>query len=1224
MRYTNETNMNRGPKPRLIAVAVFVCLVLIASSALALNGTLSKKAALTSTNVPAGAEALVNSAFADGDVDQKGDTIAIGGLTYKITQVAAGENGKVELTGVDLDLSGAVTVPATVVSENSGLSYDVSAVNFSAFDSHKFITAISLPGTVEGFSISQQSGSCLFDCPALTSVEVDSGSSALASVDGVLYAKGASGLPEALLRFPQACRATSLDVPATVHTVLPYAAYGANSLLEVSFTGSLSGAQRPQGSTVPSACFSGGIGNYAFSKCTSLTSVNFAEGMKIGTALSMKAYAIGIGAFEDCASLSSIKLPNLESATRKASAYSTFEELNPDTNQKFGMGDAFTSGFMSYWHNQDGPVARAALADSVFKDCSSLKSVVLEAGNCNGAFAYWVGTNSNFAGCDSLVSIIYEGKQAYFGNPSQSMQNGAIVDIWTDSSTGDQVLENIPSMYYAVDYYATSDEAAAADAEGSARIARVEYKAGTSVSDIATSADALADQMADRNLYAQTDADGVAPSASEAAAAAGLGEGDWVWRLTDTQSRRSGLSDSCKAYLVKRADISAGRLSADAQTALYLACDRNLSESKQADCAFDIERYQNDTNYRIDALSGETDPQYTYDNRLGAFLDGFVVCAADGTQLDATDYTVSYKTYDSESQTLVDSDISNGAGAYYVTITPTAESGYTGTLGEWIIVKVNSGSVVSGFADTPAGTAEKARYVYSQTESLSFADRPYSVTVGSCDAAGTLVASGYAGLVGGAVNVADSESESYGFKVNPSSRNDGQPTNEENSTVFSRTTDTGAMESSTYAVKCYKAFERLRNSFGASKTAYPWGNVAVLMPSLYEQYYAAAANWAYAMKAPVFFTNDDGSISDETAECLANFKSVVVMGSEAALPAADYSALETKLGSGVQLSRLQGASDTAGSFSIALADDLIARGKATATAVAVVDSAQPADAAASVLFTGHEKGLLLTALSTDDAKLIANYLHEHSDSVSTVFLAGRGGSSCASVLESTACEGSVFGSIWKSDAVFGKVMASVTSSADEYKCISITRPERGQSGGSSGGNTPSDGDNPSGGDTPSGDQTDSTTPSGDDANNAGGSTSTDGGGNSTDSDYVVENYSGASTYAIGSSGAASKRGSLQAISQKVGAFSAAGKSDGSADSDSTGGSGGTVKSTAGTFSSEDEDDGEGATNSKSGLAGTNGSSGSSEESAPLTTSVPFLATLGVLCAAAAPVLRRCK
>ena len=1184
MRCTGARQRNNRELPRRIAVAAFVCLALVAASGCAAWALYVQNSPATWENASAGQSVLNGAAFADGDQEKVGSTFTVDGDTYSVIEVADadGASNKVTLTNVDSAKQGGFSIPASVTSPATGTSYAVTRFTFNAFTSCKSITEVTIPASVTDFEFannvfSDNQNACFIRCSSLASVKVSDDSPCFAAIDGALYAKGASGLPVALLCVPAASGITELEVPSTVRTVAAFAANGASSLVNVHFSGDLTGdavANATAGALAPA--YAGGIGASAFADCTSLSSVTFDDGLKIGVATGGISAAIGTNAFSGCVSLASITIPDLESATRKADAYHTFDQYNPGSNQTSGTDSEFKSGFSPYWHEVSGPCARVGIGTGAFSGCSSLKTVTFATGNSNGAFAYFAGSNTYFSGCDSLEALVFEGQQSYFGDPSRSMMNGAVTDIWYDSSADEYVLANVPTRYYAVDYYATSDQAEAADVNGSTRLARVEYAAGTSVADIQSGADSLSEATVDRETYALAEADGVIPSASEAAAAAGLGEGDWAWKLTGTQSRREGLTESCKAYLVNRNDISAGRLDSEVQTALYLACDRNLSQSQQADCAFDPARYASGASYYIQALSGETDPWYNYDMTTGGLLNPFAVRAADGTLLSSGDYAVSYKTYDVQTGQLVDAELSQGTGAYLACITPTAESGYTGELQEWIVVKSHVGTVVSGLSDTVSGTANAARHAYSQVTQLDFSDRRYSVTVGANDAAGALVASGFAGLVGGAVNVDDSDSASYGFMINPVTDKNGIPTDTSSSYTFSRTSSDGEIDAAAYAVKAFTQFEKNRTSLGASEDDYPWGDTAVLMPRWYEQYYAAAANWAYLMHAPVFFTSDDGSVSSDTAACLGKFKQVVVMGSESALSAETYDALASMLPAGVGLSRIAAESDSVASFSLAVSADLIERGKASTLRVAVVDPLTPADAVAAVTFTGHEGGILLTTLSTADSVVIAKYLHANSGAVVTVLLAGREG--CAAVLESSEWpDASAFGSIWEIDSIFDKVMEAVTSNVDEYPSVHIGPVEV----------DPQPSDDPAAGDGGEGDASGDGDGDASDNGNSGGGT------------YVRETYGGSVTYLTGTQGAAS-------TSAKAVAKAAANASNNDSSSNAT------ARKAAADGASEQEE-----------------SSGSNAlvdtlSRAPLTTTVPFLASLSALCAVAAPVLRRCK
>ena len=218
----------------------------------------------------------------------------------------------------------------------------------------------------------------------------------------------------------------------------------------------------------------------------------------------------------------------------------------------------------------------------------------------------------------------------------------------------------------------------------------------------------------------------------------------------------------------------------------------------------------------------------------------------------------------------------------------------------------------------------------------------------------------------------------------------------------------------------------------------------------------------------------------------------------------------------------------------------------------------------------------MTGVQTCALPIFAKYLHANSGAVVTVLLAGREG--CAAVLESSEWpDASAFGSIWEIDSIFDKVMEAVTSNVDEYPSVHLGPVEV----------DPQPADDPAAGDGGEGDAAGDGDGDASDNGNSGGGT------------YVRETYGGSVTYLTGTQGAAS-------TSAKAVAKAAANASNNDSSSNAT------ARKAAADGSSEQEE-----------------SSGSNAlvdtlSRAPLTTTVPFLASLSALCAVAAPVLRRCK
>lgn len=1038
-RHTDETT--RKPDGRLArtrpARCILACCLLAAGgvSAWALPNAPSPQGTATGQSVqaqasrqtPAAASAKAAASDASDtsdassvtvkDGDNVGTSFTVGKLGYTVLSLPSdSEPGTVTLSSVDAELKQAA-VPAQVEAP-SGNGYQVVKVAFAAFENHGKLTDVELPGSVSS-CVPDRSGAAFSGCSSLKSLSVSGHGKAsfLSSADGVLYACK-DGEELSLLRYPQAKEGSAFSVPESVSTVCTGAFAGNTSLESVSFSGDLCGV-----SGTGSIFFLGGIGSGAFKGCTALAEVSFAQGMSIATASTGTSAAIGDSAFAGCTALKNIAIPPITSADVKGNAYKSFAELNPSSNLAVGADASFTSGYTPYWHNNSGPVARSGIGGGAFEGCTALESVTLTAGARNGAFAYWTGNASVFKGCTALKSLVYEGTQAYWGRPGATLQNGASTYIWSESYNG----IDDPTYYYAVDYYATKDDVDAADASGSTRIARMEFEQGTSTSLIASSSKELAAHSADSALYASKEADGTAPDPNQAAQEAGLGEGDWVWKLDNTQSRRSGLSDSCRAYLVKADSLDAARLDAAQIDAEYLQADRNLSQgtSLAPGSAFDAQRYASDTYYVMTPFDGEQSPFFTFDPTTKTVDGGFQVTLADGSALDSGACTIGYRHLDKTTSKLgeVESSI-DATGAWLVSV---EAAGTTGTFTEWILVKNRDGKLVEAFGADSSCTEHGAKYAYSQTSSIDYSGSAYSITVGAKDADSALVASACAGLAHGAINVnTDVTSTSWGFTLNRSTYPNGSVKDSGKSKTFTR----GDASASAFAVAVYRHFADAdaRSSYGLGADD-AWGDTALLVGYGRSADVASICAYAYALKAPVFFAEKDGSCSKGTLACLKDFAQVKVCGNTTLFSKAAFK----KLAGSVTGSCTRIASDAgnSGNFSLSVARALIGMGAANCGVACVSDGADPLDCVLSLNLSGHEGGITLVTKSTAQSKAIASFLHANAEENTLVMLFGRNASKAARLVSKNYGTANAYGAVWKSDSAFESAMKGVSITATD-------------------------------------------------------------------------------------------------------------------------------------------------------------------------------------------------
>jgi len=280
------------------------------------------------------------------------------------------------------EYSGFVTIPTTVT--YGGTTYSVTSIGSHAFYGCSGLTSITIPSSVTSIGDFAFSG-----CNGLKSIVVESGNPTYDSRNNCNAIIETSS--NTLLK---GCQNTI--IPNSVTTIGNYAFSGCTGLTSVNIPNSvtsigecaflLSGLTNV---TIPNSVTS--IGSSAFAFCTGLTDVTIGDSVT----------SIGNEAFYDCEGLTSITIPN-SVTTIGENAFSKCRDLTNVT-----IGNSVTS-----------------ISDGAFNSCSGLTSVTVESGNpkydsrnnCNAIIE--TATNTLISGCKTTIipnSVTTIGPSAFYG-----------------------------------------------------------------------------------------------------------------------------------------------------------------------------------------------------------------------------------------------------------------------------------------------------------------------------------------------------------------------------------------------------------------------------------------------------------------------------------------------------------------------------------------------------------------------------------------------------------------------------------------------------------------------------------------------------------------------------------------------------------------------------------------------------------------------------------------
>ena len=760
------------------------------------------------------------------------------------------------------------------------------------------------------------------------------------------------------------------------------------------------------------------LGKLALQRCTNLKEVNFVDG----------AFGwIGEGALAYCTSLESLTIPALMS-----------QEAYSDYYTDRGTERVYTSGFLGAKATTRDTVKTAAIGKYAFQGCTSLKTVLFKAGSDLGCYAIIDKQAYAFAQCDALESVAFEGRQPYWMNEDASIgieNQGSGFATYVYYLEAFDSYEGRPDFYYSVDYYLTKDAAQSDDGSKSGRVGRTEYVRGASTSAIATGdSEKLQGCTYSGAAYAEAGyEDGKVLDPNAVAAANGMEGSDWVWALEYPYGTYGDLSESCYAYLAHANDFSLAHAEAQQLTNMREPITANLSS------AFDPARWFGENKYG-ELYSGAEDNvtsfRYTstfnktsycsggqYDNGRVRFngscyftagdsglYEDIPVYGIDGTLLkEGDDYTLSFQSVsgtlsaDGTSCELAYAPVTSfhKTGPYLMTVTSTGTKGYAkgDSFSTWILVEAHAGQATEHYADGAYNAVYQAQCVHGTktSEWLNYSSAPYYVNVGTDDLTSSLIASGLAGLVDGGISIYKGTSSKLNNRPSISLSVGNKENLVSNGTYrYGQSSSDGTQHSpSQIANAVYKDLRDDEGTIlGSEYESYSWSKTALLCSPAEAEDYIAVSGYAYAAGAPVFFTEEDGTVSSATLKLLADFEDIVVAASCDAISNEVIESIAEQ--TGAMASRVESVPGDACGLSIEMAKMAVEEGVATPGSVAVSSIEDVQYCIAALDAAGFEGGISLVSTGSADFKRALSFLYSMRDSVDSIYLFGASASNLSS------------------------------------------------------------------------------------------------------------------------------------------------------------------------------------------------------------------------------------
>ena len=229
-------------------------------------------------------------------------------------------------------------------------------------------TSVQIPETLNGMKVTDVAENAFLLCLNNSSFVVSPDHPTLAVIDGVLFSKP----DKRLISYPKAKEGDSYVIPQGIEIIGKFAFSYCTSLTSISLPNSVTSIENNAFAqcssltsiSIPNSVTS--IGNEAFYNCSSLTSISIPDSVT----------SIGVGAFADCSSLTSISIPDGVTSIE----YATFADCISLTS--ISIPNSVTS--IDYWAFSNCsaltslsiPDSVTSISDGAFNNCPNLTLTV--------------------------------------------------------------------------------------------------------------------------------------------------------------------------------------------------------------------------------------------------------------------------------------------------------------------------------------------------------------------------------------------------------------------------------------------------------------------------------------------------------------------------------------------------------------------------------------------------------------------------------------------------------------------------------------------------------------------------------------------------------------------------------------------------------------------------------------------------------------------------------